>query len=333
MNSFPIHTINLDLSPSERWKFLENYKSEISELYDYYLHDFHGAESIIIAHIGLVKPHIPTEYLLEIEFLATILPYSKDQILLVNLYYDILKVYLGCTAFSLFDKKRSIMWHARNLDWHTENDLLSKHSATFNFQKNEKTIYNTIGWPGFIGALSGVKPGKFGITLNAVSSNDPVSLSTPVSFLIRHTLEHSNSFSDAVKILSETEIVSDCLLLVAGTNPEEQAVIERAPKRCAVRTPNNQQNQNFLVVTNDYKKLEIDDNKNTNNSSNILQSTSCHRYDSCTLELMLNNENENENHEFDSHRCLEILSDENIKMTITVQQMAFNVNSGEITLI
>ena len=306
--------VNLDLPADERWKFLLNFKQEINDLLQCYLNDFKDA-AFIFESIGLYKQAIiSNDYLNEIDFIASISNYSPDEVLIANLYYDVLKFYFGCTAFA-FEHKGNIV-HARNLDWWTENNLLSKHSKIFNFQRNGKTVFKTVGWVGFIGALSGIKPQKFSLTLNAVLSNDSPELATPISFLLRDVLTSAQTFDEAKKQLESTTIASDCLILLSGTQPNEMIVIERTPKRFATRQAEN----DFIIVTNDYKQLE-----NNLSGESILQSTSCGRYE--RVETLLNYHKPNSLDE-----SLKVLMDERIMMGITVQQMVFDNTSGEIKL-
>lgn len=309
------HIINLDLPAKERWGFLVDFKDEVNELLQCYLNDFGGAE-YLFENIGELKNEIISQdYLDEIEFIASISNYSSDQVLITNLYYDVLKFYLGCTAFAVESNGKIL--HARNLDWWTDNNLLSSHSRIFDFQKNNKTVFKTVGWFGFIGALSGIKPEKFSVTLNAVSSKDLPEIATPVSFLLRDILEQENSYETAKAKLENTTIASDCLLLIAGTNANEMAVIERTPTRHATRLPK----QNFIIVTNDYKLLE-----NNVSGDSELQSTSCGRYERAE-ELIFQNTPSS------SIDCLKILKDENVMISITVQQMVFDIETGGIELV
>ncbi len=306
--------VNLDLPPYERWGFLVDYKNEVNDLLQCYLNDFEGAD-FIFESIGMYKEVIISrDYLEEIEFIASISKFSANQVLIANLYYDILKFYLGCTAFA-FEHNGKII-HARNLDWWTDNNLLSKHSKIFDFQSGGKTVFKTVGWFGFIGALSGIKPQKFSLTLNAVSSNDSPEIATPVSFLLRDVLATANSFEQAKLKLESTTIVSDCLLLLSGTQAHEMLVIERTPTRFATRAATN----NFIVVTNDYKQLE-----NNLTANSLLQHTSCGRYE--RAEILLNSSKPNNFEE-----CFAILQDEKVMMGITVQQMVFDNQSGKIAL-
>ena len=309
------HIVNLDIGPSERWTFLKDYSAEVNDLLGCYLKDFSG-EEYIFESINIYKDQIISkEYLAEIEYVASISKYSAEQVLIANLYYDVLKFYFGCTAFA-FESNNGVL-HARNLDWHTDNNLLSEHSRIFNFQKGGETVFRSVGWLGFIGVLSGSKKEKFSVTLNAVLSSDSPEIASPISFFLRDVLTHAESYEMAKKQLEMTTIASDCLLLLSGTKGGELAVIERTPKRFAARDPEN----GHIVVTNDYKKLE-----NVSMAQGLLQSTSCGRYERAEEVL-------NKAKPASESGCLEILKDDSIMMGITVQQMVFNNKNGNIELI
>jgi len=309
------YIVNLDLLPHERWNFRADHKEEINALLHCYLSDFEGADDLFDS-IGLYKEAvISTDYLAEIEFIASISNFTADQVLIANLYYDALKFYLGCTAFAIEHEGSSL--HSRNLDWWTDNDLLSKHSKIFDFQRNGKTVFKTIGWLGFIGALSGSKPCEFALTLNAVSSKDQPEIALPVSFLLRDILDSCDTYQEAKEKLEGTTIASDCLILLSGKSANEMVVIERTPTRFATREAQN----GFIVVTNDYKELE-----NDLSGESVLQSTSCSRYDR-TVELLKTKI------PIDSKECFDILKDDNVKMGITVQHMVFNNKNGCVELI
>lgn len=305
--------INLDAAPKDRWKPLMGHEKEINELLGYYLEDFEGAE-VIFEMIKSYKDYwIPKSYQDEIEFISTISDFSSDQVLVANLYYDILKSYFGCTAFAL--ETGDSLFHARNLDWHTENGILGKYTTVFDYQKNGTTLFKAVGWKGFVGVLSGMKPKNFSVTLNAILSNDAPIIAYPISFHLRDVLDGCANYSEARKSLETKEIASDCLLLLSGIKENEFAVIERTPTRFATR-----KGTDSIVVTNDYKLLE-DSGKSS--VDNILSTTSCGRFDRAT-ELLRENSMSSIDH------CLDVLKDESVQMNITVQQMVFDNRSGEL---
>lgn len=309
------HNVNLDLPPVQRWEFLRPYSQEIRNILTCYLIDFSDNPLMIEGIKNYKSEIIRAEYLSELSCIASISGYSEDEVLMANLYYDVMKFYFGCTAFGV--ESNGVVFHARNLDWWTEDNMLGKYSMIFNYRQNGEILFKTVGWPGFIGALSGTRPGFFSLTLNAVLSKDKPEIAIPITFFLRDVLQQSNSFNHALELLEKTKIASDCLILLTGKTSQEMAVIERTPNRFATRRGNGQ----FLVVTNDYKLLE-----NHSEGESVLQSTSCNRFDRSTFLLQHTPPNNNA-------ECMHILQDKNVMMGITVQQMVFNNTTGEILLI
>ena len=187
----------------------------------------------------------------------------------------------------------------------------------FVYQRKGEVIAESVGWPGFIGVLSGIKKGKFAMSLNAAISHEPYQVAMPVSFLLREVLLCASSFEEAAAILSKTPIASDCLLLLTGVQKEQMKVIERTPRNFSQRHTD----ECFLVVTNDYKILNNEIGK-----FNFLQASSCTRFDTATS-LLRNT--------FDvkAANCWEVLKHPKIKMDITVQQMLFNAYTGEFEIL
>jgi len=308
-------TINLNDTPEVRWNCLKEYKNEISVLINTYLNDLEDVvffESVLDYYkASFINP----TYLRELEGIASFTEFTVDNLLIANLYYDALKLVFGCTAFSLNSNENNL--HARNLDWWSDNNSLKKYTKIFDFEKDGEIVFSSIGWPGFIGVFSGIKPKKYAITLNAVLSQESPAFASPITFKIREVFESINTYSEAIHILSNDPIASDCLLLVTGAQKYERVVIERTPSKYSVRKPDSKDN---LIVTNNYLKM---DNKNI--EGDILQESSCGRY-SRTEELLAKIKPKKDS------ECFTVLDDENVKMSITMQQMVFNINEGTISL-
>lgn len=246
------------------------------------------------------------------ESLATALDLPVHDVALCNFYYDALKVVLGCTAFAV--DAGDVVLHARNLDWWTENAALARYTTVSPFIGGPVGRFTTIGWPGFIGAFSGIAPGRFAVTLNAVLSLERAQPATPVVLLLRAVLEEARSFDEAVAILSHALLPCDCLLLLTGTRSGEMVVIERTPSRHAVRSAQG----GFICVTNDYQRLNAD----PGGAPSELLATSCRRFQ--RVEGLIGDERpQNPEH------CFTYLSDPAVKMQITVQQMVFRAATGE----
>ena len=305
-------TIDLRHRPDDRWHLTPTQCQQARELLKSYKADLglpqDVAELLSAAATELVRP----EHWSEIESLSTALNLPISDVALCNFYYDALKVVLGCTAFAV--DVGDVVLHARNLDWWTENAALSRYTTVCHFIGGPVGRFTTIGWPGFVGAFSGVAPERFAVTLNAVLSLERAQPATPVVLLLRTVLEEARSFDDALAVLSGALLPCDCLLLLTGTRAGEMAVIERTPSRHAVRSAQD----GFVCVTNDYQRLKADPRGETSE----LLATSCHRFQ--RVEGLIRNESpENPDH------CFTYLSDPDVQMKITVQQMVFRAATGE----
>ncbi len=152
------------------------------------------------------------------------------------------------------------------------------------------------------------------MTLNSVLSSEPPELSRPITFWLRTVFEQAATFSQAVDMLTSAEIASDCLLLVVGTTNEEMCVIERTPTRSAVRPASD----GALVVANEYLALE---GQALSTPSELL-ATSSGRFSRATQLLEASRPST-------AGDCLKILSNPDVQLPITMQQMIFQPTSGK----
>jgi len=277
----PFPVIKVDsrrCSASERWVGLTDIREDARALIDYYFKEVEASGHWPPARriIKLLATRItPKSLRREILDHATLLDLDPDQLLALNLYYDLVLVALnfrgqadvhkllrqsavafirgqpfGCTAFAFVNTAGHPM-HARNLDWPCEGRVLEKGTAIFDHQLSSGR-FQSVGWPGFVGSLTGIRPGAFTVSVNMVSTGR-FSVGLPVPMLVRKALEVADSYTAAVKLLSETKVMSEVIFLVTGTIPAEMVVIERSPDSFAHRGPNA---EGLLVATNDFRALK-----------------------------------------------------------------------------
>ncbi len=313
--NIPHMTVDFSRAAEIRWDVLRQYKEVARTLLEQYVADFGGIEQLH-DEIEIYREQCLTrEQQIELVAIAQLLNVDLESVTLGNLYYDAIKFVIGCTAFAVDTEEGPL--HARNLDWWTENNLLAEASMILHGENAEAGAFQLVTWPGFIGTFSGVAEGRFAITLNAVSSNEPFELATPIPFLLRAVFQTARTFQEAVDRLVETPIASDCLLLVTGIKMGEMVVIERTPTRAALRYPQDGR----IVVANDYQALHCKEQSNV--AEGELQQTSCRRFERATrlLENGLPT---------DSADCFAMLEDEMIKMRITVQHMVMSAAKGTV---
>lgn len=311
--------IDLDLSlpPGERWRGLAAHANAVRELLDCYLRDLGQLGAFAPLIESYADAFVSREHRAEVASIANLVGRPENDVLLGSLYYDAFRYLIGCTAFACDGPDGPI--HARNLDWWTEDQMLARSTCVVNAHGGDAVgPYQMVSWPGFIGALSGLAPGRFSVTLNAAISDEKPSLAAPVVLALRQALEACRDFGEAVDRLERAPIAADCLLLVAGTRQGEMAVIERTSTRAAVRGPE----RGFVAVTNDYRSLAAGEGAMVGNR---LQETACGRFDRAVERLSARLP-------VNAAACLEILSDPSIRMSITVQQMVMVPQTGELVV-
>jgi hypothetical protein len=309
-------TIDLRRSPDSRWQLTPAQGEQGRELLKAYTPDLGLHTDAAEFLISAAKNVLRNDHWEEMESLARQVALPVRGIVLCNLYYDALKAVLdrvfGCTAFAI-DVPGGVL-HARNLDWWTENSALARYTIVNHFVGGPAGDFTTISWPGFVGAFSGVAPGRFAVTLNAVLSVEPSQLAMPVVFLLRTVLEEARTFDEARELLCNSPIPCDCLLLLTGALPGELVVIERTPSRHAIRGPQS----DYVCVTNGYQQLDA----GLGSAPSGLLATWCERFN--RIETLINAARPH-----DAEDCLRYLSDPEVQMRITVQQMVFRAATGE----
>ncbi|MEL7004057.1 MAG: C45 family autoproteolytic acyltransferase/hydrolase [Bacteroidota bacterium] len=304
--------IDLNRPPDERWDVINPYKKQAKTLIKQYLEDINYAGEFDKVLLNQYESFfVSKNYRAEVSAIAKSLRIPRNDVLLGNLYYDALKMVLGCSAFAIDTPTGPL--HARNLDWHSDSNILDKFTNVQQYV-NGINEYMIIGWPGYIGALSGMAAGKFSISLNAVISDEKPGLAPPITFLIRDVLETAKNYKEAVKRLSSETIFSDCILLVTGIDRSEMVIIERTPTKARIRYPKD----GFISATNNYQLIE---GMNLINENDLHAST-CSRYERMCQLLK-------KKKVVDESDCFDILNDSQVKMNITMQQMVFRPSSGD----
>lgn len=244
---------------------------------------------------------------------------SWREVMLANVSYDLALATMGCSTVALPTPAGPVL--GRNLDWWPE-DILAQTSCVIRSFRGGKLAFVNAGWPGAIGATSGLSGRGFGVVVNAVLCPEGSSKTGyPVLLHLRRVLEDAEDFDEAVKMLSEEKLATSCLLTVVGTKNQERVVIERTPKQAAQRwgQPNT-----ALVTTNDYRKMF---KPQATDAGEIYEST-CMRYDALSRFFAVHSDEQ----EVSDSALLYILSDPSVIQTITAQHIVMRPTYSEISL-
>ena len=303
--------VDLTQPPAKRWSLSPQQIDWAQSLVRTMLDEIGGVEPYRDLIELQAANHLSDSLAIELKHIAEQCSCAYLEVLTANMYFDFVKLLLGCTAFAVNSADGPI--HARNMDWFSGSNCLSEFTTVTSF--NGDQAFYSIGWPGFAGAFSGIAPGRFTVTMNAALSNEPRVQGESIAFLIRDTLENCPDFESAIEKLSTTNITSDCLLLLTGIHANEMLVIERTPTQHAYRYPQN----HSLILTNDFRVLA----QPALTTDSPLYTSTCSRFAAAEQQLRTSLPSS-------ASECFKVLSHRDVRMNITVQQMVMSAGTGQL---
>ncbi|KAM9362433.1 N-acylethanolamine-hydrolyzing acid amidase-like [Symphorus nematophorus] len=232
----PTLNISLDDDPAVRWApltkvfdvdYLNKAAAEvIDSTVPKWVH--HAFKPIVAA----LEKYVPQPYAGEIRGMASQLGGSISDVIILNFAYEISAF---CTSIVAQDKNGSV-YHGRNLDY--PHPVLRNLTVNIVFLKNGEVAYQGTSFAGYVGLWTGQSPKKFTVSgdqrgterwwnwwKNIVSAF--LFRRSPVSWLVRETLEEAEDFQDAVMRLSKIPIITGVYYIVGGVRAGEGVVITR----------------------------------------------------------------------------------------------------------
>jgi hypothetical protein len=153
----------------------------------------------------------------------------------------------GCTT--LAREEDGVPWLARTLDWPFPG--LGRHAEVAHLRGPAGDFFS-VTWPGYVGALTVMAPGRFGAAVNQApllrrTSHPylrPIDLAAnaigtwrlrhiPPDQLLRETFETCVTFADARRHLETIPIARPVIYTLVGCEPGERCVIERTEEEFA----------------------------------------------------------------------------------------------------
>lgn len=166
----------------------------------------------------------------------------------------------GCTALARDDHAP---WLVRTLDWPFPG--LGRHVEVAHMAGPAGEFYN-VTWPGFVGALTGMAPGRFSASVNQaplrrrtshpwlrpydMAANAVATWSLrhiPPDHLLRQVFETCATFADAKTMLETTPVARPVIYTLAGCKRGERCVIERTEDTHLTRTEDTSAANDWLV--------------------------------------------------------------------------------------
>uniref|UniRef100_A0A8C1U677 Acid ceramidase n=1 Tax=Cyprinus carpio TaxID=7962 RepID=A0A8C1U677_CYPCA len=246
------YTVNLDLPPSERWtQVIKDKNTElitmVRTIKDMAKGFFNGKlVNLVDEELPLIVDTLPQPFNEEIKGIAAVSGIPLGEITLFNIFYEVFTV---CTSVVAEDFNGNI-YHARNLDfglfmgWDRHNktwtltEKLKPLVVNVNFQRGNKTVFKSTNFAGYVGILTGIRPGEFSLTVNERFSVDGGYVGILewilgwrdgmwMGFLTRKVLENATSYEDAKNQLSQTELLAPAYFILGGNGTGQGCVITR----------------------------------------------------------------------------------------------------------
>lgn len=168
----------------------------------------------------------------------------------------------GCTTLARGESAGP--WLARTLDWPFPG--LGRHAEIAHMQGLAGDFFS-VTWPGYVGALTAMAPGRFAIAVNQAPllrrTRNPylrlldMSLNAvhtwtrirhiPPDQLVRETLESCATFAQARTKLETTPVARPVIFTLVGCETGESCVIERTEESFATRTDETSTANDWLV--------------------------------------------------------------------------------------
>ncbi|KAM4808746.1 acid ceramidase [Rhinophrynus dorsalis] len=252
------YVVNLDQAPQERWqKLISDKKTSLTNIIEAIKHlanaFFPSGKLIDLVDkkLPLLIGTLPYPFGEEIKGIADASGIPLGEIMLFNIFYEVFTV---CTSVVAEDKSGKL-YHARNLDfglflgWDVKNstwtiaELLRPLVVNVNFRRNNKTVFVSTTFAGYVGMLTGMKPGVLTLTMNERFSLDGGYIGVLewilgkrdgvwMSFLTRSVLENATSYEEAKIVLSKTKLLAPAYFILGGNKSGEACVITRSRSSC-----------------------------------------------------------------------------------------------------
>ncbi|KAJ9601055.1 hypothetical protein L9F63_000790, partial [Diploptera punctata] len=252
LNNIPIYQINLNLPPQERWnQLIQDKKQDMLNLLNSLKKNsllFFGSEMfhLVDNFMPYLTKTLPQPYQEELIGISKAADISLGEITLFNVFYEFFSV---CTSI-IIQSKDNCFYHGRNLDfglflgWDEKNntwftsEYLKPLVVKLEFKKNNKTLYSSINFAGYIGILTGVKKESFSLTVDErfKLNGGYIGISEWIlgyhnqkwmGLLTREVMENAKDYKTAQKMLAKPKLIAPVYFILAGSKANEGCIITR----------------------------------------------------------------------------------------------------------
>jgi len=191
-----------------------------------------------------MAPHFPADHSREFDAVVKAHGGPRDLLLAANTMFDIKKMFshdalfFGCSSL-VVSGARSTTGHAfmgRNLDFPTMG-YLHEYTLVTVYRPVGKRAFLSVGFPGMIGAISGMNDAGLALAVlevyNAKDGSPRFQNGQPFAMTYRRILEECTTIEEALKLLEGTQRTTMCNLAVC--DQKSGGILEITPKSVVYR--------------------------------------------------------------------------------------------------
>lgn len=257
----PTYVIDLQQDETTRWReVIAREKVVARHLAEEAIAEFQRVPEAVRWLFGKLYEAYGGRYKHEINTWGTALGVSSGTATLLNCIYELSHVRAGSLTAKLLGCTTGVRWfdglgmvQARTLDWALTN--LGNATRLFRFRRGEREFVS-VGFPGFVGVLSGMVPHHYSVTINWAPPTATPSFEFGPAFLLRETLEECDSYDEAIEVLTQTPLATSVFYTVVGAEKGQACVIERTQTESVVR----QAGVSILVQANHHVAEQFSEN-------------------------------------------------------------------------
>lgn len=234
----PRYVVDLDAPPAQRWRHVVSDFAEqlpgVTSLANEILGDM-GSKAVepllaAAATVGFVQYGDELRGIAE----ATGLPIGR--VVMLQIAYE---AFAACTSI-VVEGEDGHPLHIRTMDW--DMPELQPLTVEVDFMHAGQVVFTATTWAGYVGVLTGLKPGAFSVSVNyrrtEVGSAEPLKAFAtnlqramarhwPISFLVRAAMEQCGTYQAACTTLEQSELIAPTYLTICGVSPGEGCILSR----------------------------------------------------------------------------------------------------------
>jgi isopenicillin-N N-acyltransferase-like protein len=185
-----------------------------------------------------MEPHIPEEYIEEMQGLADGANVSYTTVLIEVLFFSDIQFYgtewTGCSGFVVFGNatKDGHLYHGRALDYAvTHGGSIALITV---YEPEDGNVFVNVSNIGETAVLTGMNKEGITIQTNLSSSNDQTLDGLSNFFMLKKVLQYSNDLTEAIDIIRETDRTHGCNILLGDGKDLNACAVEISDNYCEV---------------------------------------------------------------------------------------------------